>query len=118
MSRIYTQNLLNNVEYLIRHHEYLKKNFIRLEGQKTFDDIQKCYDRVRDKLTKELKSLPIGYRYTGTFYLRVPYSSPVEFEKVEGTSLFMREDIISWIVEDKVQRASYYYRNAFKEPST
>ena len=29
----------------------------------------------------------------------------------------MREDIVSWVVEDKVERVSYYYRNAYKEPN-
>jgi hypothetical protein len=70
------------------------------------------------KLSNELQSLPIGYRYTGTFYLKKPYVSSATFEKYSGV-IFMREDLISWQIESGKERQDYsYHQHIFKEPST
>ena len=41
----------------------------------------------------------MGFRYAGTFYIKKPYSTEIEFEKYEGT-LYMREDLVSWKIEE------------------
>jgi hypothetical protein len=70
------------------------------------------------KLSNEVQSLPIGYRYTGIFYLKKPYVLPATFEKYSGV-IFMREDLISWHIESGTERQDYsYHQHIFKEPST
>ena len=71
------------------------------------------------KLTEEMQSLPIGYRYVGTIYLKKPYAVPIQFEQIEG-SAFMREDLISWQIEPfdstKKQHYASYFRTIYKRP--
>jgi hypothetical protein len=63
-------------------------------------------------LTKEQKALPIGYRYTGPFYIK----QFEQFTKYDGV-LFMRENLVSWIIEQGTDRHDLcYHRNIFKEP--
>ncbi|MCP4278793.1 MAG: hypothetical protein GY776_02160 [Alteromonas sp.] len=66
-------------------------------------------------LTKKKLSLPIGYRFTGTFYVRQAYSVPISTRKVEG-SAFMREDLVSWIIEEDAEITNqYYFREIYRD---
>jgi hypothetical protein len=115
----YTKETLNSIKLLQKKHEYFKKEFVRLIGQKSYEQVQNYYQEVITKLTEEIEQLPIGYRYTGVFYLKVPYVVPLQFEKIEG-SAFMREDLVSWVIEpsDPTQKSKYfgYHRILYKEP--
>jgi hypothetical protein len=114
----YTRDTLNSIEILKSKHEYLGKELIRVAGQDLYEQTSKYYDNVISKLTEEMRLLPIGYRYSGTFYLKKPYTVPIEFEKIEG-SIFMREDLVSWQIESNGsnQNQTYaYHRSVFKKP--
>jgi hypothetical protein len=66
----YTRETLNSIKLLQGKHEYFKKEFIRLMGQTSYEQTQNYYQEVIIKLTEEIEQLPIGYRYTGVFYLK------------------------------------------------
>lgn len=93
-----------------------KKDIIEFSDQTEYDRTIKHYDDLIATLTKEIQMLPIGYRYTGTYYLKKPYTMPPEFEENIG-SLFMRENLVSWQVEKEPGKYEYsYYRAVFKKP--
>lgn len=114
-SRKYICDVLQGTKSLKNRHEYLQKDFVRTSGQESHDATMKYYDSLIDKLTQEIESLPIGYRFTGTFYVKIPYSAPTELEDVTG-SAFMREDLVSWMIEGGLLiHNQYYYRAIFRE---
>lgn len=57
----------------------------------------------------------IGYRYEGVFYLKKLHTTPVEFEEIRG-SVFMRSDLVSWLVEHNTTHEGQYYRTVYKKP--
>ena len=94
-----------------------EKDIIGLSNQVEYDCTIKHYDDLITTLTKELQTLPIGYRYTGTYFLKKPYTIPPEFEEHSG-SLYMRENLVSWQIEKEPgQCENPYYRTAFKQPN-
>ena len=116
-NRKQVDNLLSKITNLQQQCEYFEKDMIRLSSQSEYKQVVKYFEQLIAKLTKELLAMPIGYRYTGTFYLKKPYSFPVIFEKYEGT-LFMRAGLVSWQTEPGSQPSNTnYYRQAFKQPT-
>jgi hypothetical protein len=113
-----TQDTLRGIEFLKDRHSYFAKEFIRLAGEKTYQKSLDFYDDIMAKLKQELQTLPMGRRYSGTFYIRKPYTVPIQFEKIEG-SAFIREDLVSWKIEpkDKSKEQFYgYHRVIYKKP--
>ena len=111
-SRQYVKSLIRSVEQLIDRHDYIKKDLAELSTRKEVEEIQLFYSNTLERLNKIKKSLPIGNRYTGTFYVKKPYSCPTEYQKIEG-SAFMREDLVSWDIENS-EDSHGYYRAIFK----
>lgn len=101
-------NLINNIRFILNKHEHLKEDLLYLEGEEKHQQILEFYARIIAKLTKQLNKLPIGYRYTGTFYIRKAYTFPTAYEKIIG-SAFMREDLCSWAIENE-ERFKFGYR--------
>ena len=60
--------------------------------------------------------MPIGHRYTGTFYLKQAYSVPAQSVKITG-SAYMKEDLVSWSLDaDDPKMNDYsYHREIFKD---
>ena len=115
-SRKYVNSLLSSIESLKYKYENAKDDIVRLTSQVEYEQTIKHYDILMAKLSDELRSLPIGYRYTGKFYLKKPYVIPTVFEEHHGV-IFMREDLISWQIESGVEPKIYsYIRTIFKEP--
>ncbi len=116
-SRSYIRNLLNTVQNIKERYVYFEKDIVLLSNQAERDRTIEHYDYVIKALKEELQTLPIGYRYTGTYYLKKPYTIPPEFEKCEG-SLYMQENLVSWQIEKTpgVLKDYSYYRSIFKEP--
>jgi hypothetical protein len=86
-------------------------------GQQEYERTIQHYDKLIEKLTEELLSLPIGYRYKGVFYIKNSYTLPATFEKCEGV-VYLREDLVSWQIEEGVEKPdSGYHRNIFKYPT-
>ena len=98
---------LNSVRSLHDKYEYLEKEFVRLHGELEYKKIKDFYLESIDKLEQEKQALPIGFRYEGVFYVKVPYSMPLEVEKITGAA-FMREDLVSWIIESGLEDLSKY----------
>ena len=113
----HTRNMRDSMRSLKQRYESFEKDLIGLVGQDAYQQTIKHYDDVIAKLTDEMQILPTGYRYTGTFYLKVPYVVPTGWEKIEG-SAFMREDLISWEIENQDDTKKYYgyCRAIFKKP--
>ena len=110
-SRSYITRLLYNLKTLKSNYEGILKDIaevINIENLK----LANPFLELIELLTKEQKSLPIGYRYTGPFYIK----QGEQFTKYDGV-LFMRENLVSWIIEKGTDRHDPgYYRNIFKEP--
>lgn len=97
-------------------YEYVAHDIKRTTSHDEYEQTIKHYDKVIANLTKELMSMPIGYRYTGTFYIKNSYTIPTTFTKHDGV-VFMREDLVSWQIEEGLDRPdSAYHRNIYKEP--
>ena len=112
----HVRDTLYSIQWLKERNEYHSKELIRLGGEKLYQQTNVFYDKVVNQLEEEIKELPIGYRYTGAYYLKKPYSyaMPAEFEKFEG-SIFMREDLVSWQREKDDGSLDYtYYRTIYK----
>jgi len=108
--------LLENIEWLKKRHENFEKNFVEIAGRDAYEKTAEYYNEAILKLKKEIQSLPIGYRYTQTCYVKEPYTEPAEYRKID-TSIFMREDLVSWQVENHETIEYYtYFRSVYKEP--
>ena len=117
-SRKHVKNVLSSIRSLKNKYENNKDDIVRLTNHAEYGQIAKHFDTLISKLSNELQSLPIGYRYSGTFYLKKPYVFPATFEKYSGV-IFMPEDLISWQIESGMERQDYsYHQHIFKEPST
>lgn len=116
-SRNSVKNLLSSIKYHKEKYVYFKKDIISLSTQAEYDRTVEHYDQLIDTLKKEMQMLPIGYRYTGMYYIKKPYTIPAEFEEGHG-SLFMRENLVSWQIEKEPGVLEYpYYRAVFKQPN-
>ena len=87
---------------------------MRLEDEGNQQKMLKFYARVIAKLNKELNKIPIGYRYTGVFYIRKSYTFPPAYEQISG-SAFMREDLSSWAIENEARFKFSYHREIFRK---
>ena len=115
-SRKQVLNLLSNVKALKTRYEHLYKELAYLIPPQEHQQSIKNYDRIIEQLTEELKTLPVGFRYKGTFYLKNSYKFPATFEQHDGV-VYMREDLMSWQIEQGLERSDCsYHRNIYKEP--
>jgi hypothetical protein len=104
---------LNRILYLL---DYNKETLLSESPESSFKKASDYVKSIVAKLEDKKDKLPIGHRYTGTFYLKKPYSIPYESVKIKG-SAFMREDLVSWTIESDNEYAKnvYYVRDIFKE---
>ena len=110
-SRAYITRLLHNLKTLKSNYEEILKDLAEVINIENLKSIDHFFELI-ELLTKEQKSLPIGYRYTGPFYMK----QGEQFIKYDGV-LFMRESLVSWVIEKGTDRQDpCYYRNIFKEP--
>lgn len=115
-SRKYIDSVISNIKFIKSKYENSKNDIIRLTDQKGYENTIDHYNFLIAKLSEELQSLPIGYRYTGKFYFKKPYTIPVVFQECDG-SVYLREDLISWQIESGVEPKDYsYHRTIFKAP--
>jgi len=115
-SRKYLYSTILSIGSLKNKYEYAEKDIKRATSQDEYEQTIKHYDKLIANLTKELMSLPMGYRYTGIFYIKNSYNIPATFIKHEGV-VFMREDLVSWQIEKGLERPDpSYHRNIYKEP--
>ena len=109
-------NLLTSIKQTKGQYTSMEKDIILLSSQADYTRSVNHYNYLITALEKELATFPIGYRYTGVYYLKKPYTMPPEF--IEGSgSLYMRENLVSWQIEKELGVCEYpYYRAVFKKP--
>ncbi len=107
---------VSNLHSMLRMLKYNQAILVEKAGQAEYEQIHHTLSNVVTELEKEVKELPVGHRYTGTFYLRNTYTIPHTIKEITG-SAFMREDLVSWILksEDKSVNCSSYVRELFKD---
>ncbi len=116
-SRKYVYSIISSMEFLKSRYESASKDIQRATSKDEYDQTIKHLDKLVANLNKELISLPIGYRYTGIFYIKNSYNISAAFEKHDGV-VFMREDLVSWQIEKGTERPDpSYHRNIYKEPN-
>lgn len=108
--------IIHSIRSLKDRHEYWRDEFVRLSGKEGFATLQQIYNDLITKLTQEKESMPIGYRYSKDFYIKVPYTLPVQYEKING-SAFMREDLVSWRIEADERYKHSYFRAIYRDKS-
>ncbi len=81
---------LDRILYLLR---YKQSVFIEESSEKDLEKVTDYVKSIMTKLEDKSQKMPIGYRYTGTFYLKKPYTLPSESVKIKG-SAFVREDLV------------------------
>ncbi len=115
-SRKYLYSTLLNIKSLKNKYEYAAKDIKRATSQDEYEQTINHYDKLIANINKELLLLPIGYRYTGIFYIKNTYNIPATFKKHDGV-VFMREDLVSWQIEKGLERPDQSLRrNIYKEP--
>jgi hypothetical protein len=104
---------LNRILYLL---DYNKETLLSESPESSFNNASDYVKSIVTKLEDRKDKLPIGHRYTGTFYLRKAYKIPFEAVKIKG-SVFMREDLHSWVVEsdDEYAKDLGYFKNVYRE---
>lgn len=116
-SRKYMRDVLYSANYLKERNDNLQKEFASVLGEEKFLDISRYYDLLIKGIQQKITAMPIGFRYTGVFYLKKSHVTEIEFERYDGV-LFMREDLISWKIESGgTGNESFYLRSVYREPS-
>ena len=107
---------LEALNRILSNYAYKKTKIIELSSDKEYNKATEYVQSMVNKFEADLKQAPIGHRYTGIFYVKRPYSIPYESVKLKGAA-FMREDLISWVIEsdDEYAKNLYYVRDVFKD---
>ena len=113
------KNIKANIDVLHRimsNFEYIKDSLIECSTDKDYNKAVEYVNKMVTKLEVERDKLPIGHRYTGTFYLKKPYTVPSESVKIKGAA-FMREDLVMWTIEsdDEYTKDLYYVRDVYRD---
>ena len=89
---------------------------IRESSEKEYGKAIGYVKSIISKLENKCDKLPIGHRYTGTFYLKKPYTIPYEAIKIKGAA-FLREDLVSWTIESNDEYAKNLgcFRSVYKD---
>jgi hypothetical protein len=115
--RTQAYNFAESLDRAKRVFEWKKESIQPFTTKKAYNEFISYIDNLVVQAQKELDSIPLGYRYTGTFYLKRAYSIPAESIKVTGT-MYMREDLVSWKIEESdndYANSLFYVRSIFKD---
>ena len=95
---------------------YKKDAFVEYSSESDLEKVIDYVNKTKAKIEKKRQSLPIGHRFSGTFYLKKPYTVPSEAVKIKG-SAFMPEHLVSWKIESDDEYANnlWYVREIFKD---
>jgi hypothetical protein len=102
------------MEYIRFQFDGIKSEISERVGEHEYDKIGNVLNETIKKLDSEIMALPLRHVYRGTFYMRKPYTTPVESLKVSGRAE-MREDLVSWEVYDKADKYLGLCREVFKD---
>jgi hypothetical protein len=95
---------------------YKKDAFVEYSSESELKKLVDYVNKTKANIEKKRQSLPIGHRFTGTFYLKKPYTVPSEAVKIKG-SAFMPEHLVSWKIEsdDEYAKNLWYVRDVYKD---
>ena len=113
------KNIKANIDVLhriISNFEYIKDSLIEYSTDKDYNKALDYVNKMVTKLEDKRQKLPIGHRYTGTLYLKKPYTVPSESVRIKGAA-FMREDLVMWTIEsdDEYAQNLYYVRDVYRD---
>lgn len=115
MRRKDLNRLLYNIKTLKEKYKMYKDYIISLNYALEYENTVKHFDDLVIKLNSELSKLPIGFRYNGRFFIKNSHPISIEFKEYCG-SAYMREDLISWQIENSFDPRNFsYHRNIYKE---
>ena len=105
-----------NINLLQDRVKYVKDRLSDLSGEGEYEKVLSYFMKAEEKLKEQIDLMPLGHRFTGTFYLRKPYSAEPISIKVSG-SAFMKEELVSWQVEtdDEEINSLQYHRVIYKD---
>ena len=104
----------SSIEYLRFQIGGFKDEISERAGDEEYNKIANTLTDTIKKMDSEIKALPLRHVYRGTFYMRKPYTTPVESLKVKGRAE-MREDLVSWEVYDQDDKYLGLCREIFKD---
>lgn len=110
---------LSGIKRIEELYEYRKSVFIDNSTAAEYEEMLVYIETVISKLKRKINKAPIGYQYTGTFYIRkINMDQTVERIEMSGTA-FMREDIVSWKIDSdhEYSKNLYHVREIFKDPA-
>jgi hypothetical protein len=102
------------IEYLRFQFDRTREEISKRAGEDEYDIIANILTDTIIKLDSEIKALPLRHVYHGTFYIRKPYTTPIESLKVNGRAE-MREDLVSWEVYNQEDKYIGLCREVFKD---
>ncbi len=105
---------LNNLLHTV---QVMQPTLVEYVSEPDAEHIVTTVQKAMQQLQAKIINLPLGHRFTGTYYLREPYSNPVRITKIEG-SAYLREDLVSWEVEPDGQPSERYgyFRQLYHDP--
>lgn len=92
-----------------------QETLVEMGGETGYTSSMDYLSTVIAALYEKKPTLPTGYRFTGTFYVREPYSDPTSSIEIKG-SAFMREDLVSWAIEEGENTTNqFYFRDIYRD---
>lgn len=86
------------IERMIEQCNYNKDTLIATLGDEELERIIEKFTDSVELLEKEIQDMPVHHEYQGTFYLRKPYTEPMQVIEVVNGKIIMREDLITWSI--------------------
>ena len=83
-------------------------------GESQAKNMMTTIDNVINQLNSDIEALPIRHEFVGSFYIRKPYTQPMESIKVNGKAI-MRESLVSWEVYNDEDKYIGLCREIFKD---
>ena len=92
-----------------------QETLVEMGGEPGYTSSMDYLSTVITALYEKKSTLPTGYRFTGTFYVREPYADPTSSIEIKG-SAFMREDLVSWAIEEGENTTNqFYFRDIYRD---
>lgn len=116
MKRKQLQEKRYQLDGFISRFEFLKEalgDYMPEQTEAYYQSLKACIHKIEE----DIKKLPAGHRYSGTYYVRKPYTMPIEVEKIDG-SAFMREDLVTWKQEEEGKKfwELAYKKSIYRDP--
>ena len=72
-SRKHLYTTISSIQFVKNRYEYASNDIQLATSKDEYEQTIKHYDQLIENLNKKLRSLPLGYRYTGAFYIKNSY---------------------------------------------